>query len=485
MFPALPLEAGRVQAVLGVHAVVHGVHHYLHMALGLHEAAHHAEGADGLAILCQKAGNDGVVRALASLQAVVAALVQREVGPPVLQTDGRAGDHHPGAKLHVIALNEGDHVALLVGGAEIHRVPAGRVSGGGVEGGFSDQRPAAGGIAVRQQIADLGAHIPGVGHIGLGIDEGQLHGLNHFVIGVSAVPWAQLHALEDVQGHQGGDTVAVGRHLEHVIALVVDGDGVHPQGRVVFKIRPGEVAAGLPGKGHNPLHQFAPIIALAVRGGQTLQGIGIVRQAEQLPGTVGFAILGEVSQPGGEHCRLLFCRCFEALRLTHPQPVHVQGHREALPGVLDGRSHQFRHGQAAEAAAQRRPGGGSAGHHGGQPAVYRHLLIAHGPHPVCRQGHGGHTGAVEPVQLFVLRTPDQGEAVAAQTVAGGLHQGKGHRHGDGGVHGVAAPLHGVNAHLGGQGHTGAGHALAGKDHVPAGGIGVFAAVKIQHRLQNQ
>ena len=279
--------------------------------------------------------------------------------------------------------------------------------------------------------------------------------------------------------------MAVGGHFKHVTALVVDGDRLHPQGRVVLEIFLSEVAAGLPGEGHDLFHQLAPVIALAVRGGQTLQGVRIVRQAEQLPGTVGFAVLGEVSQPGGEHRRLLFRRGLEALRLAHPQPVHVQGHREALPGVLDGRSHQFRHGQAAKAAAQRRPGGRSAGHHGGQPAVYRHLLIAHGPHPVCRQGHGGHTGAVEPVQLFVLRAPDQGEAVAAQAVAGGLHQGKGYRHGDGGVHGVAAPLHGVNAHLGGQGNAGAGHALAGKDHVPAGGIGVFAAVKIQHRLQNQ
>ena len=279
--------------------------------------------------------------------------------------------------------------------------------------------------------------------------------------------------------------MAVGGHLKHVTALVVDGDRLHPQGRIVLEIFLSEVAAGLPGEGHDLFHQLAPVIALAVRSGQTLQGVRIVRQAEQLPGTVDFAILGEVSQPGGEHRRLLFRRGLEALRLAHPQPVHVQGHREALSGVLDGRGHQFCHGQAAEAAAQRRPGGGGAGYHSGQPAVHRHLLIAHLPHPPGRQGHRGHPGAIESVQLFILSAPDQGEAVTAQAVAGGLHQRQGHRHGDGGVHGVAAPLHGVNAHLGGQRHAGTGHALAGKDHVPAGGIGVLAPVKIQHRLQNQ
>ena len=237
------------------------------MALGLHETAHDTEGANGLAIPGQEAGDDGVIRALAALETIVTAFLQGEVGSPVLQADGRARDHHSGAKLHVIALDEGDHVALPVGSAEIHRVPAGGISGGGVEGGLADQRPAAGGIALRQQIADLGAHVLGVGHIGLGIDKGQLHGFDHLVIGIGAVPGAQIHTLEDVQGHQGGDAVAVGGHLKHVIALVVDGDRLHPQGRVVLEIFLSEVAAGLPGEGHDLFHQLAPVIALAVRGG--------------------------------------------------------------------------------------------------------------------------------------------------------------------------------------------------------------------------
>lgn len=41
--PTGPLHPGSVQALLGVHVVIHRVHHHLHVALGLHEGPHHAE----------------------------------------------------------------------------------------------------------------------------------------------------------------------------------------------------------------------------------------------------------------------------------------------------------------------------------------------------------------------------------------------------------------------------------------------------------
>ena len=67
---AFPFPARRVQRSLWVQAEVHGVHHHLHMALRLHEATHHAEGAYGPAALGQEARDDGVVRPLAGCQAV-------------------------------------------------------------------------------------------------------------------------------------------------------------------------------------------------------------------------------------------------------------------------------------------------------------------------------------------------------------------------------------------------------------------------------
>ena len=46
-----PLPAGSIQRLLGIEMEVHQVHHHLHMALGLHIAAHHAEGAHRFAVL--------------------------------------------------------------------------------------------------------------------------------------------------------------------------------------------------------------------------------------------------------------------------------------------------------------------------------------------------------------------------------------------------------------------------------------------------
>ena len=61
--------------------VIHRVHHHLHVALGLHEGPHHAERTHRRPFLHQEAGDDGVVRLLAAGQAVIAALIQGEVGP--------------------------------------------------------------------------------------------------------------------------------------------------------------------------------------------------------------------------------------------------------------------------------------------------------------------------------------------------------------------------------------------------------------------
>ena len=71
-----PLDPGRVQGLLGIHVVVHRVHHHQDMALGLHKGPHHAEGAHRLPVPHQEPGDDGVVGPLPSGQAVITPLVQ-------------------------------------------------------------------------------------------------------------------------------------------------------------------------------------------------------------------------------------------------------------------------------------------------------------------------------------------------------------------------------------------------------------------------
>lgn len=103
------------------------------LPLRLHERAHHAERADGLAVLEQKARDDRVVGLLSALQIVIALRVEGEVRAAVLKRDARAGDGDARAKAAVVALDKRDHVALCVRGAEVDRAAAVRVARFGLE----------------------------------------------------------------------------------------------------------------------------------------------------------------------------------------------------------------------------------------------------------------------------------------------------------------------------------------------------------------
>ena len=61
LFLAYPLPARRIQGLLRVHVVIQRIHDDLHMTLGLHEAAHHAEGAYRPPLARQKSRDDGMI----------------------------------------------------------------------------------------------------------------------------------------------------------------------------------------------------------------------------------------------------------------------------------------------------------------------------------------------------------------------------------------------------------------------------------------
>ena len=88
---------------------------HLHMALGLHKAAHDAEGAHGLSVLGEEAGDDGVVRLFAGSHTVFHGLVHGEVIAPVVEDDACARKDGSGAKAAVDGLYVADHVAVAVG----------------------------------------------------------------------------------------------------------------------------------------------------------------------------------------------------------------------------------------------------------------------------------------------------------------------------------------------------------------------------------
>ena len=62
-----------------------------------------------------------------SSQNVVAVLLQREIGSPVLQRNPRAGNRNPRAEGGIVALNVGHHIALAVCGTQVDSAAAGGV----------------------------------------------------------------------------------------------------------------------------------------------------------------------------------------------------------------------------------------------------------------------------------------------------------------------------------------------------------------------
>ncbi len=90
------------------------------MRLRLHETAHDTERTEGFPVFHEKSRDDGVKGFLAGFQAVGVLFIQGEVMPAVLKRDAGSRHHQTATESHVVALDVGDHVAVLVGGGEIH-----------------------------------------------------------------------------------------------------------------------------------------------------------------------------------------------------------------------------------------------------------------------------------------------------------------------------------------------------------------------------
>ena len=125
-------------------------------------------------------------------------------------------------------------------------------------------------------------------------------------------------------------------------------------------------------------------------------------------------------------------------------------HREALLGVVDRRRQQLGERLGAEPLAHRVPAGHHAGHGHRVDAALRHLLDALGGEELRRQPGRRPAAGVQPVHGAGLRLVVEDEEIAAEAVAGRLHQADGGVGGNGGVDGVAAALEDLHAGAGRQ-----------------------------------
>ena len=138
--------ARRLQA----HAEINNIDQHLHMALGLHAAAHQAEAHDRLAVFHHEGGDDGVEGPLARRVNIGVALVEREQGAAILENKAQPVGHQPRAHAAIIGLDQGDHHAVLVGHGQVDGITLRQLDIAVVDAGHGmvhmDQRPALGGI---------------------------------------------------------------------------------------------------------------------------------------------------------------------------------------------------------------------------------------------------------------------------------------------------------------------------------------------------
>lgn len=152
--------------------------------------------------------------------------------------------------------------------------------------------------------------------------------------------------------------------------------------------------------------------------------------------------------------------------------------RKALPRQADRRLQQLGKGQLAKASGQLGPGRRAARDGHRCPAIERHLPVAGGLDRLYAQGGRRMAVAVEAVQLALA--PDQREGVTANATTGGFDHRQCGCRGDGGVDGIAALLHDLDARLGSQGLGRGDHAPTGENALALRRIRVLVGRKFQH-----
>ena len=191
------------------------------------------------------------------------------------------------AEAAVVALDERDHVAVVVGGGEIDGVAlVGRRVAGGVL--FAAR---AGSISLRRSSAYLAESSSGNRRLlkcGVGVEPGpvlerELLGLDEpvQVVGTAEAGSAEVVPLEDLQHLQRGDALAVGRQLPHVVTAVVERSRVRPTRCGVRRGRRREEPAGVAHVGLDRAGDVAAIEGVATAAGDLLERVGEARVAKR------------------------------------------------------------------------------------------------------------------------------------------------------------------------------------------------------------
>ena len=242
-----PTPARSVERCLRVHPVVELVDDHLDVALRLHIATHHPEWPDGHAAAGEECRDDGVVGPLAWRHAVGVGRVQAKSVTTVLERDAGARHADATAERQVVRLDHRDHHPLAVGRAEVDSAPFWRCAGTGSGGARTDERSPFRCVRLVQHSGHGDARVFWVGNVAVGVGKSELHRLHLVVVAFRRFTWParEVEAFEDVERHQGRNSLAVRGHLPDLVAAVADADRIGPgacvRGQVSFR----DVATGL------------------------------------------------------------------------------------------------------------------------------------------------------------------------------------------------------------------------------------------------
>ncbi len=187
--------------------------------------------------------------ALAGLEPVRVALVQREEGASVLHQDpGVAGDEGR-TEIVVRRLDLGDGEAVIVDDAEIDGVAARSVPVGFRPepeprldcvqcSPWIDELATLGGVLLVEEPVQRDVDELRIGQPLIAVGESDLHGLYDVVVVVGRPfpPTPDIEAFEQIQNLERGEALGGGWHLEGLVAAVCRADRIDPLGAVLGEV---------------------------------------------------------------------------------------------------------------------------------------------------------------------------------------------------------------------------------------------------------
>ena len=234
------VHAWRITGLLDVHAEINHVHDYLRVAHGLEIAAHHAERHERLAVFGHKRRNDGLERTFARRVGVGVRGIEVEQFAPVLEHEAQPVGNHAAAHAPVVALDQRNHVTILVGGGQVNCFTGKRVARHKIVARpvGVDQFAAFGGVGFGNQFLHGHFHKFRVGVVLGAVFKSEFLGLRKqvYVPRRAEVLFPEFKTLQNVQYLQHIDSLAVGRQFPDIITPVVRRNRFNPLRTVAGKV---------------------------------------------------------------------------------------------------------------------------------------------------------------------------------------------------------------------------------------------------------